>query len=389
MDNQTLTFTIVIVASVTSLALFVNFVNSRQIPGLLAISIGFLITSAGTMLLTTQGSLTPIFSIVIAYALLLGGRIPVLMGLAAFWKQEKSRLPIYCAAWFAGTLIAIYYFTLMDDSMLWRIRVYTVMKVIFSLSSIYLIAMGLKTERGQRPVMAVTPSYGAFLALMLFSFNAVLEIVLMIVRTGTLLSAPEEGRALLLLGSIFSMVMFAFAIIIMTMEELTVEHKENSIYDPITTILNQSSFLEVGQRILGAALRYQKPVSLLTIEVENMDEVTKEHGHKVSNDMLKHFSMMASDRRRNEDVLSRSGPKEFRMLLPGVDEEGAKVVIRKIEDTMKAEEFVYRGNVLEIKVYIASVTRSEEELNLEQMLEDGDVELFRVKESATADVTAK
>jgi len=262
------------------------------------------------------------------------------------------------------------------------------MMVIFSLCNIYLIAMGLKIERKLRPVMAVSANYGAFLALMLFSFNAVLEFVLMTVRTGTLLSAPEEGQLLLLLGSIFSMVMFAFAIIIMTMEELSVEHKENSIYDPITTILNHRTFLEVGQRILGSALRYKKPVSLLTIEVENMDEVIKEHGHKVSNDMLRHFSQMASDRRRNEDVLSRSGQKEFRMLLPAVDEEGAKVVIEKIENALRAKEFVYRDNVLEMKVNIASITRRKEDLNLQQMLQDGDVELFRIKQAAESTTTA-
>jgi len=218
---------------------------------------------------------------------------------------------------------------------------------------------------------------------MLFSFNAVLEFILMTVRTGTLLSAPEEGRLLLLLGSIFSMVMFAFAIIIMTMEELSVEHKENSLYDPITTILNHRTFLEVGERLLGGALRYQKPVSLLTIEVENLDEVIKEHGYKVGNDMLRHFSLMAADRRRNEDVLSRSGQKEFRMLLPAVDEEGSKIVIKKIEDALQADEFVYHGNVLEIKVNIASITRREEDLNLQQMLDDGDVELFRIKQPST------
>lgn len=383
MEDQTLTFTLVLVSSISTLALFINYTNSRQIPGLLHIAIGFLLTSVGTLLITTQGAVSPIFSIVVANTLILGGRIPILMGLAAFWNQEKSRLPIYCAAWFAGTMIAIYYFTLVNDSMLWRIRIYTIMMVIFSLCSIYLIAMGLASERKKRPVMAVSPNYGAFLALMLFSFNAVLEFILMTVRTGTLLSAPEEGRLLLLLGSIFSMVMFAFAIIIMTMEELSVEHKENSLYDPITTILNHRTFLEVGERLLGGALRYQKPVSLLTIEVENLDEVIKEHGYKVGNDMLRHFSLMAADRRRNEDVLSRSGQKEFRMLLPAVDEEGSKIVIKKIEDALQADEFVYHGNVLEIKVNIASITRREEDLNLQQMLDDGDVELFRIKQPST------
>lgn len=264
--------------------------------------------------------------------------------------------------------------------MLWRIRIYTLMMVAFSLFNVYLIANGLRIERKLRPVMAISSNFGAFLALMLFSFNAVTEFVLMMVRSGAPLTSPDQGTSFLLLGSIFTMVVFAFAIIIMTMEELSVEHKENSIYDPITTILNHRTFLEVGQRILGVALRYEKPVSMLTIEVANMDEVVKQHGYKVGNEVLRHFSLMASDRRRNEDVLARSSFKEFRLLLPGVDETGAKIVIDKINKILVAEDYIYRGNKLDVELFIASITKRQEELNLQQMMQEGEVELYRVKQ---------
>ncbi|MEX2468168.1 MAG: GGDEF domain-containing protein, partial [Pseudohongiellaceae bacterium] len=203
--------------------------------------------------------------------------------------------------------------------------------------------------------------------------------ILMIARTGELVTGVDGGTSLLVLGLIFTLAMFAFAIIIMTMEELSVEHKENSLYDPITTILNHRTFLEVGQRIVGVALRYSQPVSLLTIEVENMDEVVKQHGYKAGNEVLRHFSLLASDRRRNEDVLARSSFKEFRMLLPGVDESGARVVIEKVRNALQGEEYIYRGKPLAIKVNIAAVTCREEDLNLQHMLQEGEVELFRVK----------
>ncbi len=385
MENQTLTIALTLVSVVSSVALFVNWAGNRHIPGLLIIAIGFLVTSIGILLLTTQGTLAPVVSVVIANSLTLGGRLPVVIGLAAFWNQEKSKVPIFCGALLVATIGAIAYFTLMNEDTMWRIRVYTVMMVIFALSNIFIIANGLRIERKLRPVMTMSSNFGAFLALMLFSFNAVTEFILLLVRAGTPLNSPDEGTSLVLLGSIFTMVVFAFAIIIMTMEELSVEHKENAIYDPITTILNHRTFLEVGQRIMGVALRYSKPVSLLTIEVENMDDIVKQHGYKVGNEMLRHFSLMATDRRRNEDVLARSSFKEFRMLLPGVDEEGSKVVIAKIKNTLQGEDYVYRGNKLEVIVNFACVTRREEDLNLQQMLQEGEVELFRVKQKKEAE----
>ncbi|MCG8413273.1 MAG: GGDEF domain-containing protein [Pseudomonadales bacterium] len=387
MENPTLMIALTLVSIVSSVALFVNWAGNRHIPGLLLIASGFTATSVGVLLLATQGSLPPIISIVTANGLILAGRIPIVAGLAAFWNQEKSRLPVICFVLFLMTLSVLAYFTLVEDNITWRIRSYTPMAVFFSLCNIYLIANGLRIERKLRPVMTMSSNFGAFLALMLFSFNTVTEFILMFLRSGVPLDAPDQGTSMLLLGGIFTMVVFSFAIIIMTMEELSVEHKENAIYDPITTILNHRSFLEVGQRVMGIALRYSKPVSMLTIEVENMDQIVKEHGYKVGNEFLRHFSLLATDRRRNEDVLARSSFKEFRMMLPGVDEEGAKIVIQKIRNSLVGEDFIYRGNLIEIKLNIASVTRREEDLNLQQMLSEGEVELFRVKQQ-NAEVSA-
>lgn len=380
MENETLSIALILVSIVSSVALFVNWAGNRHIPGLLPIAVGFLITSIGFVLLTTQGNTSPLVSVVVANTLILGGRLPVVLGLAAFWNQERSKIPLICGGLLLVAVAAISYATLVNENTMWQIRAYTAMMVFFALCNIYIISNGLRIERKLRPVMTMSANFGAFLALMLFSFNAVTEFILMLVRASNYVDSTDQGTSFMLLGSIFTMVVFAFAIIIMTMEELSVEHKENSIYDPITTILNHRTFLEVGQRIMGVALRYQKPVSLLTIEVENMDDIVRQHGYKVGNEMLRHFSLMASDRRRNEDVLARSSFKEFRMLLPGVDEEGSKVVISKILTALQGEDYVYRGNKLEVIVNIACVTRREEDLNLQQMLQEGEVELFRVKQ---------
>lgn len=387
MENQTLIVALTLVSTVSSAALFINWVGNKHIPGLFMIAVGFALSSLGILLLITRGDATPLVSIVIANALIMGGRVPILAGLAAFWNQEQSKLPAIGLGLFLVALGVLTYFALIDDNMIWRVRSYTLVAVFFSLCNVYLIANGLRIERKLRPVMTMSSSFGAFLAITLFSFNAVAEFVLMFFRSGAALGAPDEGTSLLLLGSIFTMMVFPFAIIIMTMEELNVEHKENAIYDPITTILNHRTFLEVGQRVMGVALRYSKPVSMLTIEVDNMDNIVQEHGYKVGNEFLRHFSLLATDRRRNEDVLARSSFKEFRMLLPGVDEEGSKIVIQKIQNSLVGEDFIYRGNTIEIKLNIASVTRREEDLNLQQMLSEGEIELFRIKQK-NAEATA-
>ncbi|PCJ24889.1 MAG: hypothetical protein COA96_08635 [SAR86 cluster bacterium] len=381
MQDQYLTIALVLVALITGTVLIVNWASNRHIPGLLKIAIGLMITSFGILLLGTQGYVTPFVSIMLANALIMGGHIPVVMGLAGFWNQERSRLPLYCAAWLVVSMVGFYYFTFVDESMTGRIRIYTAMMVILYLAKIYVLANGLKIERKLRPVMAVTTSFGAFILLIIASFNVVTEFIFMLVRTTDVIPVTDQNYSMLMLSSIVTMTIFAFGVIIMTMEELSVEYQENAIYDPITTILNHRTFLEVSNRVLGVALRYTKPVSLLTIEVTNLDTIVDEFGVRVGNELLRHFSLMTTDRRRNEDILARSSYKEFRMLLPGVDEEGCKVVIEKIKVSLQGEEYVYRGKSLRAEIVISAITKREEELQLQQMFQEGEVDLFRIKQA--------
>lgn len=380
MENQLLATALALVSLVTGVALLVNWAANKQIPGLLRIAIGFGATCIGILLVSFQGTLPPLISVLIGNALIIGGRLPVLSGLAHFWNQETSKLPLYCFIGFLATIAGIYYFTFIDDSTQWRIRLYTIMMAVFSLSVVYVLANGIKIERKLRPVMAINTNIGAYLLLTLSGFNAAVELTLMFFRGDGPIGASDEATTILLLGSIVTMVIFAISIILMTMEELKIEYQENAIFDPITTILNERTFIEVSNRVLGVALRYTKPVSMLTLEITNLDELVKDHGAKVGNAMLRHFALMATDRRRNEDVLSRTSYKQFRMLLPGVDEEGANVVIKKINDAVLGEEYVYRGKSLKAEFLISSITKREEDLHLQQMLQEGEVEVFRMKQ---------
>lgn len=116
MENESLTIALTLVAVITTLALFVNWAANKHIPGLLIISIGSAFTSAGILLLTTQGTLSPVISIMLANALILGGRIPIVMGLAQFWNQEKSKLPLISGIAYVVIMSGFYYFTFVEDS---------------------------------------------------------------------------------------------------------------------------------------------------------------------------------------------------------------------------------------------------------------------------------
>lgn len=379
MENQTLTIALGLVAMVTGVALLVNWAANKQVPGLLRIAIGFMASCAGFLLLSFQGTLAPVLTVFLAHILIMGGRVPVLSGIAHFWNQETSKIPLVALIWFLASAAGFFYFTFVTPSSIWQGRIFAFMNIFFGLSEVYLLVSGLRIERKLRPIMALNTSFGAYLLITLSSFAAITETLLLIFRDGEAAVSPEGATGIFLIGAFVNIIIFTIAIIIMTMEELKVEHQENSIFDPITSILNHRTFIEVSNRVLGVALRYTKPVSMLTLELTNLDDIIKQHGTRVGNNVLHHFALMANDRRRHEDVLGRSSYKQFRMLLAGVDEEGARVVIKKIEDAVKGEAFEFGGLELKADFIISSVTRREEDLHLQQMLQEGEVELYRLQ----------
>ena len=88
MDNQNLAIALALVSMVTGVALLMNWAGNKQIPGLLRIALGYMATCVGILLASLQGTLRPVFPVLIASALIMGGRLPVLSGLANFWNQE-------------------------------------------------------------------------------------------------------------------------------------------------------------------------------------------------------------------------------------------------------------------------------------------------------------
>jgi diguanylate cyclase (GGDEF)-like protein len=383
MDNATLLLALAILSSICSLALFANWAGNRYVPGLLSIAIGYAVSTVGILLLTSQSVLPPILSTVLASLLVMGGRVPLLFGLAGFWHQEKSRLPLLLLGWYLVSAAGFYYFVMIEDSIQARAAVFVQHMVIFFLMGAYIVMRGLYTERRMRPNVAISTTYGAYFLVGLFIFNAVADIFFVLTRSSVALVETDSSTFFLLLNHFVTMMTIGFAVIMMTMEELSIEFKENAFFDPITTALNHRTFLEIAQRTIGAARRHGEPVSLLTIEITNYEDVSAQFSANFANRYLRHVATRTTDHRRNEDLLGRFGTTEFQLLLPGVDEEGAKAVCDRLQESLQKADFRLFDKVVTIDFVNSSVTKHKDELNLQSLMQEGELELFRLKHQST------
>ena len=103
-----------------------------------------------------------------------------------------------------------------------------------------------------------------------------------------------------------------------------------TIVDGLTGAYNMRYFHEQLESELARAHRYDRPLSLVMIDIDHFKRVNDEHGHLVGDRVLERVAKLVQDRLRPSDVFARYGGEEFVILLPETDLTGAQTFADQI-----------------------------------------------------------
>lgn len=104
-----------------------------------------------------------------------------------------------------------------------------------------------------------------------------------------------------------------------------------SLLDELTGIPNRRAFERALDERLRESVRDGRPISALMIDVDRFKIFNDTRGHVDGDTALKSVArLLAGTLRRPADFIARYGGEEFVVLLPHTDEEGAKVVARRM-----------------------------------------------------------
>ncbi|HEX6129973.1 MAG TPA: EAL domain-containing protein [Candidatus Limnocylindria bacterium] len=104
----------------------------------------------------------------------------------------------------------------------------------------------------------------------------------------------------------------------------------DSLTDPLTGLGNHRAFQEELDRQVEAAQRYEVPLSLVVIDLDEFKLVNDRNGHAEGDRTLRYFGRLLSSSVRRPDRPFRIGGDEFAVLLPHTDLEGARIVARRL-----------------------------------------------------------
>lgn len=152
--------------------------------------------------------------------------------------------------------------------------------------------------------------------------------------------------------------------------------------DSLTGLNNRRTFVEIGQTLITGAKRYDKPLTLLIMDVDHFKRINDVHGHIAGDTVLQKLSYELQKAIRASDLLARYGGEEFVIMLPETTEadgiELANTLRNCIEELqVKIEN---EGHLsCTVSIGVASLTPEVETLN--QLTHRADTALYQAKSS--------
>ncbi|HEX9963019.1 MAG TPA: GGDEF domain-containing protein, partial [Pyrinomonadaceae bacterium] len=107
---------------------------------------------------------------------------------------------------------------------------------------------------------------------------------------------------------------------------------ENALTDNLTSLPNERAFYLVLENQIAESQRFreQRPLAVLSIDIQNFDEINKRFGHVRGDQILSYAAKMIKGQLRQMDFLSRSTGDEFLAVLPTASEEITEIIINRI-----------------------------------------------------------
>ncbi len=154
--------------------------------------------------------------------------------------------------------------------------------------------------------------------------------------------------------------------------------------DYLTGINNRRSVARALDEYFKEFCLRKTKFSVILIDIDNFKQINDRYGHLIGDRVLVKVARTIRSSTRAKDIIGRWGGDEFIVILPNTDRETANKVKERIKSNIGHLNIYAEGELIKVSVSIGTAEVSERHQNIEALLTECDIDMYRNKESASS-----
>ncbi len=154
--------------------------------------------------------------------------------------------------------------------------------------------------------------------------------------------------------------------------------RQLATHDELTGLHNRRFFLERWRLEHLRALRYQRPLACLMIDVNRFKQVNDLLGHHIGDLVLQRVAKELQRYLRQSDLIARFGGDEFIVALPETSIEQARAVAEKLRQVALHGAWDATSRLGPVRLSVG-VSRSQPDTSAQQVLDDADMDMYATR----------
>ncbi len=153
-----------------------------------------------------------------------------------------------------------------------------------------------------------------------------------------------------------------------------------SVCDPLTGLFNRRYLEESLERELRRAVRKQRPVGMILLDIDHFKSFNDTFGHEAGDALLRELGSFLRNHTRREDIACRYGGEEFLLILPEAWLDITRQRAEQLREEIKQLRVQCRGQMLgTVTLSLGVAVFPEYGSNSSALLRAADLALYRAK----------
>ena len=155
---------------------------------------------------------------------------------------------------------------------------------------------------------------------------------------------------------------------------------DRATFDRLTGVTNRQALLTHLSAEIERASRYERPLCVAFIDIDNFKSVNDMYGHAAGDVILRGVAQTISENLRSSDIIGRYGGEEFMLILTETNVEEGAALSEKLRTLVERARYSVEGNTaMAVTISIGVAGGLGLRLRLDSLVRDADAAMYSAK----------